>query len=494
MTYKHFLGDFKTLSDVWEHYPSGGQEGDYLNIDGEIYRWNQTENQWTVPAYTVPGSSRQTDGVKGDLNVENNLSVGGILRARVVRGRSASCGLFVDEAALTRHFPKPLVGQWALVMIDNRTDEDGNAIGEVYVCEEDGAWKDAGYRGGFDGEYDALLTEKEERQENDAYLKGLIDDEVQARENSIEQEKRQRQNGDNDLARQISNEALARERADNAEMQARIEAINAEKHAREEADNEEMQRAQDAERQIVNLIREKEKALYDAMVGLKTGGTLLQQVFGNSPIYGISQKAITDAINKLWQKIEDITGESLQGISLTVTPGYYIGEEGADIHISANTVETNGIFEHIAFYINGTLIAQADNVESFEADTEITETSVVKCVAKILGVEYERQEVVTHYNSFWLGAGTSYSDVMTVSNLRPITNGMRGAYDIEAAEDDHIIIVVGESLAQGFIRADLNGFEIPFTESTVTIDGKNYKVFTSEDTYIAGTYNIDING
>ena len=226
--------------------------------------------------------------------------------------------------------------------------------------------------------------------------------------------------------------------------------------------------------------------------------------FGTDQHISISQKTLTGAINKLWQKIEDITGESLQGISLTVTPGYYIGEEGADIHITANTVETNGIFEHIAFYINGTLIAQADNVESFEADTEINETSVVKCVAKILGIEYERQEVVTHYNSFWLGAGTSYSDVMTVSNLRPITNGMRGAYDIEAEENDHIIIVVGESLAQGFIRADLNGVEIGFTEHKLDANGNiipdddtttevKYRGFMSE-AWSAGTYNIDING
>jgi hypothetical protein len=27
----------------------------------------------------------------------------------------------------------------------------------------------------------------------------------------------------------------------------------------------------------------------------------------------------------------------------------------------------------------------------------------------------------------------------------------------------------------------------------VTVDGKNYKVFTSEEAYSAGTYNIDIN-
>ena len=115
------------------------------------------------------------------------------------------------------------------------------------------------------------------------------------------------------------------------------------------------------------------------------------------------------------------------------------------------------------------------------------------CKAKIMGVEYTRQSVITHYNSFWLGAGNVYSDIMDVEHVIPITNGMRGAYDVHVEEGQKIIIIVGESLANGFLRADLNSVEIPFTESTVTVDDKNYKVFISEP-WVAGDYNIDING
>ena len=220
----------------------------------------------------------------------------------------------------------------------------------------------------------------------------------------------------------------------------------------------------------------------------------LTDQFGDSQIAAVSQKALTDAINKLWQKLEDMTGEILQGISMVISPEYYIGEDGANVHIQANTVEANGIFEHIAFYINGTLLTEADNVDYFEYDTQITETSVVKCEAKIMGITYTREKIITHYNSFWLGAGNTYSDIMDVEHVIPITNGMRGAYNVDVAQGQHIIIIVGESLAGGFLRADLNSVEINFTESTVTIDDKNYKVFTSEEAYSAGTYNIDING
>jgi hypothetical protein len=203
---------------------------------------------------------------------------------------------------------------------------------------------------------------------------------------------------------------------------------------------------------------------------------------------------LTGAFHKVWSTLENITGELYEGISMVVTPEYFISEEGATVHISANTVNTNGTFEHIAFYANGVLIAEYSDTDFVEFDHYINETTVIKCVAKIMGIEYDRQSIITHYNSFWLGAGSTYSDIMDVEHVIPITNGMRGAYDVDAAQGQHIIIVVGESLAGGFLRADLNSVEINFTESTVTVDGKNYKVFTSEEAYSAGTYNIDING
>lgn len=225
-----------------------------------------------------------------------------------------------------------------------------------------------------------------------------------------------------------------------------------------------------------------------------SGGTAITDQFGNSELVAVNQKVHTAAINKIYEILEDITGNIYHGINMVVTPEYFIGEDGATVSITANTTNTNGIFEFIEFYINGSLIAKDENVDYFTYNTIINETSVVKCIAKILGVEYTREKLITHYNSFWLGAGTTYSDVMDVKHVIPITNGMRGTHNVNVAQGQHIIIVVGDSLASGFIRADLNSIEINFIESTITIDNKTYKVFTSEEVYSAGTYNIDING
>lgn len=224
------------------------------------------------------------------------------------------------------------------------------------------------------------------------------------------------------------------------------------------------------------------------------GKNALSNSFGNEDYIGISQKTLTSAFNKIWEKINSITGEPDDGITMSVTPKYFVSEDGCTVHIKANTVNTKGIFEYLAFYVNGTLIEETENIDYFEKDIQIEETSVIKCVAKIMGIEYETQDIVTHYNSFWLGAGTTYSDVMKMENLIPINNGMRGAYDINCQDNDNIIIVLGEKLRSGFIRADMNGFEIPFEETSITVEGKNYKVLTSVNRYNAGIYNIDING
>jgi len=215
--------------------------------------------------------------------------------------------------------------------------------------------------------------------------------------------------------------------------------------------------------------------------------------FGDNTLVCVSQKALTEAFNKVWGKLEEITGESLKGFNLIVTPEYYIGEDGCTVHVSASSAETAGRFEYIRFHINNILVTEAEDVESLEYTTTVNETSEIKCVAKILGIEYTETKMLTHYSSFFLGAATSYTNIMNVNHIISINDHMRGSYNVPCNDGDRIFVVVGKSLREGFARADMNGVEIPFTESEVTVDGKQYVVFTSQNTYQRGTYNIDIN-
>jgi hypothetical protein len=110
-----------------------------------------------------------------------------------------------------------------------------------------------------------------------------------------------------------------------------------------------------------------------------------------------------------------------------------------------------------------------------------------------MGIEYTRQQVITRYNEFYIGAGSAYTDIMDSAHAKQLNGTMRHNYDVTFDEGDKLIIVMGASLRDGFIRADLNCMEIQMTEETVTIDDKEYVVLTSEP-WNAGDYNIDING
>ena len=135
-------------------------------------------------------------------------------------------------------------------------------------------------------------------------------------------------------------------------------------------------------------------------------GRILRSRFGNALDVTISQKILTDTFNDVYAQIREMKGEPETMLHLVVTPGYYFGEEGADISIDA--VSTSGVFEHIAFYINGEKLegAEAETVLRLHYDTHISGSATIRCEATILGVDYYAEKTITRYNSFWLGAGT----------------------------------------------------------------------------------------
>ena len=224
---------------------------------------------------------------------------------------------------------------------------------------------------------------------------------------------------------------------------------------------------------------------------IKDGAVTLNKL--SFDIVGSMLSMITKDINNIWEKISDITGESFNGLSFDVSPRYYIGEDPVPVYISAMCGNTHTMFEHIAFYVNGLQVYEAVGVDSVAFQIEIDNTSEIKYVATVLGNEYTGAETVVHYNSYWIGAGQSYGDVMTNSHLIPVTTGMKGSYDIRFNQGDRLFIILGSALRDRFVRADMNGFEIPLTEEIISEGDSVYNVLTSENAYVAGTYNIDIN-
>ena len=185
MKLQHFVGVYVNMEAVNIAFPSGGNDGDYLIVDNEIKGWNPYSGQsgaWETPTVEEKAPVRKTDQVYGDLDVHHDLHVGGKLSAQLIRGKNAFLGLFDDDRELPEH---PRVGEWAMVFAyykqpDGTKSQDPTTrtadeicVGYIFTCEEDGDWKNTGYKGGYQGGlFEAIQT-----------VQDNVDEEADARRN-----------------------------------------------------------------------------------------------------------------------------------------------------------------------------------------------------------------------------------------------------------------------------------------------------------------------
>lgn len=239
---------------------------------------------------------------------------------------------------------------------------------------------------------------------------------------------------------------------------------------------------------IPKLVKPITDNLQHQIDSLNISGMAVSNNFGNNEHIGISQAILTKAINAIWKKLAEITGELTTGIELTVTPDYFISDDECTVHISAEH-ETH-VFEKIAFYADDELLAKAENVKEYSHDATISKTCTIKCVATILGMEYTETKKVTKYFPFFIGCGTSWEDMISEEYAREYKGTIHGNYDIEVENTgDRIYIITPASLEDEFNGAFMNGFEIPFQ----VVNNTQYVIRESRNTYTKGIYNIDIN-
>lgn len=200
-----------------------------------------------------------------------------------------------------------------------------------------------------------------------------------------------------------------------------------------------------------------------------------------------------NSIGELSSRINDVIGASFEGINMTVTPTHFSSLDGADIIIEASCSGDVDIFESIAFYANNELIAQYTNVDSVSTSTHITVDTEIKCVAQILGTQYVQTQMVDKVTSFYIGGGNDADEIIDDEHRVDIIDTIEGLYTVELAQNDHLLIVMDSTYASEFNRADMNGFEIPMSQSTVTYGSIEYTVYKSDNIYQSGEYDIYIN-
>lgn len=219
-------------------------------------------------------------------------------------------------------------------------------------------------------------------------------------------------------------------------------------------------------------------------------GIALSNHLGSHDDIGITQRTITDAINQIWDAIRDMKGENNDGITLKVTPDWFISEDTAEVNISAWAKD--GVFETLQIYINDVPVWEKpiENVQRYEYTATMSETSKVTVKAQILGIEYTKEEYVTKYYPFFIGSGSDWEDVVNDKYARNLNHGkLRGSYNINIEHDgDYMFIIIPSSREHEIVRFDMNGYEIPID----VINNTKYTVYKSANTYRRGLFNIDI--
>lgn len=245
----------------------------------------------------------------------------------------------------------------------------------------------------------------------------------------------------------------------------------------------------------IEQLHAKDADLQNQIDSFNEHGMSVSNNFGSDPHIGISQESLTEAWNNVYHLLEEALGRTLLGFTWNVAPTYIYGEWPTTVHITALPTNTEDKFEYIKLSVDGETVDEVtDQVSTYAFDIDLQDTVNIRMDAQVLGRPYYRAVAVNHYDSFWLGAGAVYSDIMDEAHNINFSEGTRLAKDVTVADGEHIIIIIGDAWVPAFIRADMNGAEIEFDETTVAIDGKNYKVLTSKGVFEAGTYNIDING
>lgn len=237
---------------------------------------------------------------------------------------------------------------------------------------------------------------------------------------------------------------------------------------------------------ISNRIEELEEQM-KTFLATAEGGTALSSHFGNSELIGVTQKALTAAINQILNRISEVTGEYSTGVGIEIIPNRVDASDKVIVNITGSSEFV--AYEFIKVFIDENEVISLTDTIGFNETIEITKTSVVKVIASILGVQYEEEKTIYVYYPFFVGAGNVYTDIAQQEFARSFNNTPQGAYKIKVEDGQRIFVIINTAMADKIEQIEMNDFNIPMDVTTVD----DYTVYTSKNTYVAGEYMIDIN-
>lgn len=218
-----------------------------------------------------------------------------------------------------------------------------------------------------------------------------------------------------------------------------------------------------------------------------SGGEAFSNMYGNSEVMGVTQKALTETLDGLYKLIFDALGIEVGDVQISITPDSFFSNEAAVVNIAA--VADYGLFDFVKVYFNGEKVIEETSIATFSEDRTIGGTTTIRVEAQVLGKLYTYEKTVTMASDLFIGAGATYQDVYDPQYARPYDGDPTGQYNVEVAEGQRIIIILPTADVSKIEQIEMNDFNIPMDTTTFGI----YTAYTSLNTYQAGTYQIDIN-
>ena len=222
------------------------------------------------------------------------------------------------------------------------------------------------------------------------------------------------------------------------------------------------------------------------------GNAAVSQTFGETKTIGISQKTLTEIINKVMNNVDGVTDNNTFGTKITTN--FTLFNRGT-INVATIEVEClEGTAISMKLYANDDLIYEEENCSSITYNYSVSDTTEFMVVTeKSNGLTHVNKKVIECVPPIYCGAGSTYTEVITNSHGQTARKSPSGYYTIVASDDKFIFFVVPTTMT--IDKFKLMDFQMPFEKGeTIYIDGISYDVWRSEDTYEADTYEIQVLG
>lgn len=247
-------------------------------------------------------------------------------------------------------------------------------------------------------------------------------------------------------------------------------------------------------RELETSVDDKEAEIYKAMASIVAGGVALKQSFGDAEDFGISQKVLTESRDNLQSQIDAIINDKAT-VSLSVSPTVSFVGEGKTVTVTA---KTNTAATVIDIWMEDEQIAHGEGMQAVAtAQIDANIATEVGYIAEFTIAGLKKRTSATHHvvDKIYYGSSASTPTEQKILDDFVYPTARRtpaGTYAVSVDNDrDKVYFAVPATMS--ISKATMSGFDFPLESPTnITINNVNYKLYSSSNTYDAGTLTIVI--